>query len=115
MRRLGIKYQILLITLIPVFLIDLFFTYKHIDNSIDQANELAESNSIENVGLALLYAASRFNAFVVSQHAATLEDYEKDVPRAREFFRGQYQQMLDENLEDYRQVYTKYAHLLKKQ
>ena len=86
-----------------------------IDAFIDQANELAESNSIENVGLALLYAASRFNAYVVSQHADTLEDYEKDVSRAREFFRGQYRQMLDENLEDYKKVYTKYAHLLKKQ
>ena len=86
-----------------------------VDLFIDQANELAESNSRENVGLALLYAASRFNAYVVSQHAATLEDYEKDMPRARQFFQGQYAQMLDENLEDYKQVYTKYAHLLKKQ
>lgn len=85
------------------------------DKFIDQANELTANNSKENVGLALLYAASRFNAFVVSQHAATLDDYEKDVPRARSFFQAQYLQMLDENLEDYRQVYTKYAHLLKKQ
>ena len=86
-----------------------------VDLFIDKANELAESNSIENVGMALLYAASRFNAYVVSQHATTLEDFEKDLPRAREFFQGQYAQMLDENLEDYKQVYTKYAHLLKKQ
>ena len=88
---------------------------RNIDAFIDQANDLAESNSIENVSLALLYAASRFNAFVVSQHADTLEDYERDLSRARKFFRGQYQQMLDENLEDYQKLYTKYAHLLKKQ
>ena len=86
-----------------------------VDLFIDQANELAQDNSIENVGMAMLYATSRFNAFVVSQHATTLEDFEKDVPGAREFFRGQYAQMLDENLEDYKKVYTKYAHLLKKQ
>ena len=86
-----------------------------IDLFIDRANEFAETNSQENVGLALLYAAARFNAHVVSQHANTLEDYEKDVPRAREFFRGQYKQMLDENLEDYKQVYLKYANFLKKQ
>ena len=86
-----------------------------IDLFIDRANEFAESNSQENVGLALLYAAARFNAHVVSQHAGTLEDYEKDIPRAREFFRGQYRQMLDENLEDYKQVYLKYANFLKKQ
>lgn len=85
------------------------------DMFIDQANEFTAGNSRENVGLALLYAASRFNAFVVSQHAETLEDYEKDIPGARAFFEAQYRQMLDENLENYKQVYTKYAHLLKKQ
>jgi hypothetical protein len=86
-----------------------------VDQFIDQANELAEDNSPENVGMALLFAASRFNAYVISQHAQTLEDYERDLPRAREFFLAQYQQMLDENLEDYKQVYSKYAQFLKKQ
>ena len=86
-----------------------------VDLFIDRANEFAETNSQENVGLALLYAAARFNAHVVSQHANTLEDYEKDLPRARQFFRAQYHEMLDENLEDYKQVYLKYANFLKKQ
>ena len=86
-----------------------------VDLFIDRANEFAETNSQENVGLALLYAAARFNAHVVAQHANTLEDYERDLPKARDFFCGQYREMLDENLEDYKQVYTKYAHLIKKQ
>ena len=86
-----------------------------IDSFIDQANELAEHNAKENVGLALLYAASRFNAYVVSQHAETLEDYQRDLPRAREFFTARYAEMLDENLADYGKLYTRYAHLLKKQ
>jgi len=86
-----------------------------IDSFIDKANDFAEGNSQENVGLALLYAAARYNAHVVSQHSPTLEDFEKDLPRAREFFAGQYQQMLEENLEDYKSVYTKYANFMKKQ
>lgn len=86
-----------------------------IDLFIDRANEFTETNSKENVGLALLYAAARFNAHVVSQHANTLEDYEKDLDRARQFFQGQYQQMLEENLEDYKQVYHKYAQFTRKQ
>ena len=86
-----------------------------IDLFIDRANEFAENNSQENVGLALLYAAARYNAHVVSQHAPTLEDFEKDMPRAREFFVGQYSQMLDENLEDYKSIYNKYANFMKKQ
>ena len=43
MKKLGIRFQILLITLIPVFLIDVFFTWNHIDNSIGQANKLLQS------------------------------------------------------------------------
>lgn len=86
-----------------------------IDLFIDQANQLAAGDSPENVGMAMLFAASRFNAHVVSQHAQTLEDYERDLSGAREFFLAQYQQMLDENFDDYKQVYSKYAHLLKKQ
>ena len=86
-----------------------------VDAFIDQANELSGHNSIENVGMALLYAAARFNAFVVSQHADSEESYDLDLPGAREFFLGQYRQMLDENLEDYRRVYRKYGQFRKPQ
>ena len=86
-----------------------------VDMFIDRANEMAETNSPENVGMALLYAASRYNAHVVSSHAETLEDYERDIPRAREFFHAQYEQMLDENLEDYKLNYTKYSNFIRKQ
>ena len=86
-----------------------------VDMFIDRANELAETNSPENVGMALLYAASRFNAHVVSHHAQSLEDYERDIHKAREFFHAQYQQMFDENLEDYKLTYTKYSNFIRKQ
>jgi phosphate uptake regulator len=81
---------------------------KMIDSFIDSANELAEQSSPENVGMALLFAASRFNAFVVSQHAENIGDYEKDIEKAQEFFSSQYLKMLNENLEDYKSVYAKY-------
>lgn len=86
-----------------------------IDSFIDRANELADQNGPENTGMALLFAASRFNAFVVSQHAQTEEAFEADLPRAREFFRGQYEKMLEENLEDYRKIYGKYSSFTRKQ
>ncbi len=79
-----------------------------IDSFIDRANEHAEQSSPENVGMALLFAASRFNAFVVSQHAENLEDYEKDMEKAQHFFMSQYKEMLNENLEDYKSTYQKY-------
>lgn len=89
--------------------------YREMANSfIDKANELAGENSPENVGMALLFAASRFNAFIVSQHSNNLESYEADLPKAKEFFTSQYEDMLEENLEDYKQVFNKYAHLMKR-
>ena len=50
-----------------------------VDQFIDLANELAENNGPENVGMAMLYAASRFNAHVVSQHAESVKNYERDI------------------------------------
>jgi hypothetical protein len=92
------------------------FIYRQmIDSFIDRANELADQNSPENVGMALLFAASRFNAFVVSQHAENLEDFEKDEEKAQQFFTSQYQEMLTENLEDYKKVYQKYYKFTKLQ
>jgi hypothetical protein len=85
-----------------------------VDSFIDRANELVEENSMENVGMALLFAASRFNAYVVSQHAETGEAFQADLPKAREFFKNQYREMLDENLEDYQQIYNKYSKFVKK-
>lgn len=86
-----------------------------VDSFIDRANELADQNSPENVGMALLYAASRFNAFVVSQHAENIKDYEKDMKKAQKFFRSQYEEMLTENLEDYKKSYQKYYKFTKPQ
>ena len=61
MRPLGIKYQILLITLIPVFLIDLFFTYTNINTNIEQATELLQSKG--RIIARQLAGASEFNLF----------------------------------------------------
>ena len=84
-----------------------------IDSFIDQANHHAEKQSPENVGMALLFAASRFNAFVVSQHAESLSEYENDLDKARQFFLKQYQDMLEENLQDYKSAYQKYGQFVK--
>jgi len=61
MNRLGIKYQILLITFIPAFLIDVFFTYSHINTSIEQAQELLQSKG--RIISKQIAGASEFNLF----------------------------------------------------
>ena len=76
-----------------------------VDIFIDQANDLVKSSTPENIGLALLHAASRYNAYVVSSHVPTLADYSKDYYKAREFFINQYEEMLEQNMSDYKKIY----------
>lgn len=61
MNRLGIKYQILLITFIPAFLIDAFFTYSHITTSFTQEQELLQSKG--RIISKQIAGASEFNLF----------------------------------------------------
>ncbi|MFV2031837.1 MAG: HAMP domain-containing protein, partial [Gammaproteobacteria bacterium] len=65
MNRLGIKYQILVIVLIPVFLVDAFLTYINISNSIDQANELLQSKG--QIIAKQIAGASELNVFAGNQ------------------------------------------------
>ena len=86
------------------------------DSFIDLANQAAKNAHVENVGMAMLYAVSRFNAYVVASHADNLEKYESDVQPAMNFFMEKYQEMLQENFDDYKKVYDsvlKYPHLMK--
>lgn len=88
-----------------------------IDSFIHLANRHGDTAKRENVGMALLYAAARFNSFVVASHAPDLKKFESDRPAAFEFFLGEYKRMLNENLDDYRKTYGEglpYAHLIKK-
>jgi hypothetical protein len=76
-----------------------------VDRFIHLANEQLESVPREHVSLALLYAAARFNSFVVSTHAPSKEKFQADRPKAFEFFSGEYHRMLNENLDDDEKVY----------
>lgn len=88
------------------------------DSFIDLANQHTNADNREVVSMALLYAAARFNSFVVAANAPDLKKYDADRDKAFAFFTDKYQEMLKENLEDYRRFYDesmKYAHLMKPQ
>ncbi len=75
------------------------------DAFIDLANQQAEETHPENVSMAILYAASRFNAYIVASNAENLEQYETELQGATDFFNEKYQEMLLDNLEDYKKMY----------
>ncbi|NGX15050.1 DUF3144 domain-containing protein [Wenzhouxiangella sp. XN24] len=76
-----------------------------VDRFIALANEQIDSVPREHVSMALLYAAARFNSFIVSTHAPSREKFRADRPAAFKFFTGEYHRMLGENLDDYERVY----------
>jgi hypothetical protein len=76
-----------------------------VDRFIHLANEQIETVQREHVSLAMLYAAARFNSFVVACHAADVAKYRADKQKAFEFFCKEYHRMLTENLDDYERVY----------
>ena len=57
------------------------------DAFIDLANDQSDRFNRENVSLALLYAAARFNAFIVAGHADDGAAYDRD--RAFDYFTGE--------------------------
>jgi hypothetical protein len=79
------------------------------DTFIDLANEHIGKAQKENVGMAMLFAASRFNAFVVASHSKTLDRYDADLEKAIDFFTKEYLRMLRENLDDYRRAFEEPA------
>jgi hypothetical protein len=80
-----------------------------VDRFIALANEQIDSVKREHVSLALLYAAARFNSFIVSSHAPSREKFQADRAAAFKFFTDEYHRMLEENLDDYEKVYERNA------
>ncbi len=91
--------------------------YKMADSFIDLANQHCDSTDNAEVGSALLYASSRFSAFVVASFAQNKDHYEGEIDNAIEYFGNEFKRMLGENLEQYKTVFDKaprYEHLVKK-
>ena len=70
------------------------------DKFIDVANGFCDQNPRGKVSASLLYAAARFNAFVVAASAEAPEEMLREREAALEYFVGEYRKMLEENLDD---------------
>lgn len=76
-----------------------------VDRFIRLANEQIDTVKREHVSMAMLYAAARFNSFIVSTHAPSRAKFQEDRTKAFKFFTDEYRRMLEENLNDYERVY----------
>ena len=94
-----------------------FYTFA--DQFINEANKQCDNKDPGYVGSAMLFATARFSAFVVASQAQDKDAYEAELERATEFFNGEFERMLKQNMEDYKTAFTqqdeaRYEHLMKK-
>jgi hypothetical protein len=83
--------------------------WERADAIIHLANEQCSHAPHGEVSASLLYAAARFNAFIVAANASSAKEMEADKDRAIEYFVGQYKKMLVENLDDQIANFERYS------
>ena len=81
---------------------------KRADAFIQLANEQTDHASVEQTGFSLLYAAARFNSFLVYTTVNSAEEMAAQRQKAIEYFSDQYVRMLTENIDDHVENFDKY-------
>lgn len=85
--------------------------WKLIDVFIQHANEQGQATGAPPhvAGAALMFAAARFNAYLLARSAGSAERFSANKPGALEYFRNQFDKMMEENMSDYETNFDKYA------
>lgn len=82
--------------------------YKMADAFIALANNQSKNVNQGKVSATFLYAAARFNTFIVASESDSAEDFATNKDSAIEYFMEEYRKMLEEHFGDYHQNYSKY-------
>lgn len=78
------------------------------DAFVQMANESSSEMGGVKAGAALLFAATRFNAFVVASRSRDIDELKADRDMALSHFSDQHAKMLAENLDDYEENFDRY-------
>ena len=71
------------------------------DSFIALANELCDEADKGKVSAIFLYAAARFNTYIVASSASNGTEFESVQKNASKYFMDEYKKMLDEHMMDY--------------
>jgi hypothetical protein len=75
--------------------------WERADAIIALANEQGTKAPNSNVSASLLYAAARFNAFIVASDTRDAATMKADKDEAIRYFTEEYRKMLSQNFDDY--------------
>ena len=84
------------------------------DAFIHLANEQREKAENDSVNASLIYAATRFSAFIVASAADSAEEMKADRAAAVSYFTEKFREMLRENIDDYLGNYEDYIQKFRK-
>ena len=83
--------------------------WERADQAIALANEQCMHSPANEVATSLLYAAARFNAFLVASKTNDVSKMQLEKDDAVAFFTEQYKRMLTDNFNDYIANFDKYT------
>jgi len=82
--------------------------YEMADAFIALANKQSKNVNQGKVSATFLYAAARFNTFLVASGADSANDFASKKDNVLDYFMTEYKKMLEEHFADYKENFEKY-------
>ncbi|MCB2184147.1 MAG: DUF3144 domain-containing protein [Desulfobulbaceae bacterium] len=82
--------------------------YEMADAYINLANQQSKDGEPGKVSATFLYAAARFNIFLVASGSESAQDFESKKEKVFDYFMDEYKKMLEEHFADYKENFEKY-------
>jgi len=75
--------------------------FRRVDAVINLTNDQSEASSPSEAGASTLFAAARFNAFLLAKSTGTAANMTAEKERALDYFTQQFRGMMTANLDDF--------------
>jgi hypothetical protein len=82
--------------------------WNRVNALINLSNDQCDAADPNEVAASTMFAATRFNAFIVARTTGSAENMHVERERALEYFTDQFRRMMAENLDDFIQNHEKY-------
>lgn len=79
-----------------------------VDSFISLANDKAQTMDRNIIGPAILFAATRFNAYMLASSTGTVEVFSQQKDEAIKYYKEQHEKMLNDNFGDFETNFEKY-------
>ena len=82
--------------------------WNRVNALINLANDQCDSADPNAVGASTMYAAARFNAFILARITGSSQNMKLEKERALEYYTDQFRKMMMDNLDDFAENFEKY-------